>query len=359
MANKVQNIIGLFAGVGGIEEGFKRAGFTPILANELDNSAAITYRESHPEVALVEGSIENLSYDDLKSALAQKYHSSPKPEIKGQILTGGFPCQPFSVAGYKKGFEDPRGNVFWSIIRLINELKPEVVFLENVKNLKTHDEHRTFRRIKNSLEMMDVDNDPERLTTRYFVREMVLNSFDYGFPQTRERIFIVAFRNKKAFDAFKFPSELMSPEKWDRARERNRDLARAKLAKVVKFSEEVDEKYYYDAKRPFFDELNAGVKESGVIYQWRRHYVRENKSGVSPTLTANMGMGGHNVPIIRTQDGRIRKLTPSECFALMGFRKIKFPAGMSESALYKQAGNAVVVGVVELIAKNIKVALEK
>jgi DNA (cytosine-5)-methyltransferase 1 len=118
----------------------------------------------------------------------------------------------------------------------------------------------------------------------------------------------------------------------------------------------VDPKYYYNEERPFFTQLKDAVTSEGVIYQWRRQYVRENKSGLCPTLTANMGMGGHNVPIIFTKFG-IRKLTPSECFKLMGFGDLKQPPGMADSRLYKQAGNAVVVPVIEAIAKQIKLAL--
>ena len=358
MAEANLNLIGLFAGVGGIEEGFKRAGFNPVVANELDEKAAETYRLNHPEVALVQGDITNLGKKDLQKALdlqwRQKGESTKAPRLVGGILTGGFPCQPFSVAGHRKGFDDPRGNVFWSILRLVNELKPDVVVLENVKNLKNHDDKRTFVRIKNALQgnPESPGQDPETIYKPYFVTEAVLNSFDFGVPQNRERIFIIAFRSKKAFDNFAFPTFTPKEQKS------NRDKARRLLLKAIDFESKVPSNYYYDDRRPFFKELEEAITDQGTIYQWRRQYVRANKSGVSPTLTANMGMGGHNVPIIRTRFG-IRKLTPAECFRLMGFKKFQIPQGMADSALYKQAGNAVVVDVLEAVAKNVRHALEQ
>jgi DNA (cytosine-5)-methyltransferase 1 len=127
--------------------------------------------------------------------------------------------------------------------------------------------------------------------------------------------------------------------------------------KAIDFESKLPANYYYDSNTPFFRDLEESITHEGTIYQWRRHYVRANKSGVSPTLTANMGMGGHNVPLVKTRFG-IRKLTPAECFRLMGFRDFKLPERMADSALYKQAGNAVVVDVIEALAKNVRSALE-
>lgn len=333
------NVIGLFAGVGGIELGFEKAGFTPLVANEIDSYAATTYRKLHKQPVFV-ADINDVTATNLAGFLTD--HGVANPNLKGGILTGGFPCQPFSVAGYRKGFEDPRGNVFWQIHRLINELEPEVVFLENVKNLKGHDEGRTFDTIVKALESEISSPDGQTLKNKYWVKEAVLNAKDFGVPQNRERIFIVAFRNKDAFDRFEFPKPTSkTPE----------------LSKFIDFDQQVDSKYYYTSARPFFDKLEEAIVEPDVIYQWRRQYVRANKSGVSPTLTANMGMGGHNVPLIKSAFG-IRKLTPAECFRLMGFKNPKFPEGIAESRLYKQAGNAVVVNVIEAVAKSIRVALK-
>lgn len=332
------NVIGLFAGVGGIETGFEKAGFTPLVANEIDSYAATTYRQLHKQPVFV-ADINDVTSTNLESFLED--HNVPTHGLKGGILTGGFPCQPFSVAGHRKGFEDPRGNVFWQIHRLINELEPEVVFLENVKNLKGHDEGRTFETIVKALEGEISSPGGSKLKHRYWVKESVLNAKDFGVPQNRERIFIVAFKNRAAYEKFEFPKALTKTPTLD---------------KFIDFNSKVADKYYYTSARPFYEKLEESITEKNVIYQWRRQYVRANKSGVSPTLTANMGMGGHNVPLIFTDHG-IRKLTPMECFRLMGFPKPKFPQEMAESRLYKQAGNAVVVNVIEAIAKQIKEAI--
>ena len=325
-------MVGLFAGVGGIEKGFIQAGFQVLSANEIDDRAADTYRENHKHKLLV-GDIKGISKSDLISETD-----------KCTVLAGGFPCQPFSVAGYRKGFDDERGNVFWQIHRLIREMSPEVVFLENVKNLENHDEGNTFKTIKNSLEGLVGDPEGNFITEPYVVHSIILNSKDFGIPQNRERIYIVAFKSKSASKKFKFP----------KGAEAKRKLR--PLETFIDFDKKMEEKYYYDENRPFYDQLVEDVNTKGVVYQWRRKYVRANKSGVCPTLTANMGMGGHNVPLIKAKHG-IRKLTPSECFALMGFPSIKFPAEMTDSHLYKQAGNSVVVPVIKAIATNIKSAL--
>jgi DNA (cytosine-5)-methyltransferase 1 len=123
--------------------------------------------------------------------------------------------------------------------------------------------------------------------------------------------------------------------------------------------------FYYSDRFPFHEQAKKDITEVGVIYQWRRKYVRKNQSGVCPTLTANMGMGGHNVPLILTKGNRIRKLTPEECLALMGFEKIERPLDkktnkpISDSKLYKQAGNAVVVDVISELAKRIADLLDE
>ena len=304
-------LAGLFAGVGGIELGFQKAGFDPIFANEIDEKASITYRLNHAH-ELVTKDVNFLESKEL-------------PKI--DVLTGGFPCQAFSVAGYQKGFKDPRGNVFWEIVRLLEEKKPEIVFLENVKNLGAHDGGKTFRIILQALEAIG-----------YKVKFDILNSDGYGgVPQNRERVYIVGFRSKKYADRFEFPDKLKK---------------RPALGDFIDFENKVDDVFYYEDKYMAKD-LKKSMKRVDTVYQWRRQYVRENKSGVCPTLTANMGTGGHNVPLVLTAHG-IRKLTPKECFNLMGFPKsFKLPKDMAMSHLYKQAGNAVVVPVIERIARNI------
>ena len=356
MPRKNLNVVGLFAGIGGIEQGFKNAKFTPLIANEIDEYAVKTYSKFHDHPVL-HLDIKDFNKSTILSALKESGLSGN--DLEGAILTGGFPCQPFSVAGYRKGFDDPRGNVFWEIHRLINELKPSVIFLENVKNLENHDGGRTFSTIESALQAeVESPVTGQKLFQKYFVTKFVLNAKNFGVPQNRERIFIVAFKSEKHLRAFLPHREALLENKLM--------LGDNALKSVIDFSSLKDEKYYYSpAKNVFYDELAKNVTEEGVIYQWRRQYVRANKSGVAPTLTANMGMGGHNVPIIKTSnttfspDG-IRKLTPEECFALMGFKdaKSKFPPNVTDSRLYKQAGNAVVVDVIQAIADRIKLVLE-
>jgi len=314
---KPRTVAGLFSGVGGIELGFQQAGFDVALANEIDPYAATTYRKNHHH-ELVEGDIATLESGKLPKDLG--------------ILTGGFPCQPFSVAGYRKGFDDERGNVFWDIERLFVENAPEVVFLENVKNLKGHDSGNTFRTIEASLRKAG-----------YFVDSAVLNSTTHGnIPQNRERIYIVAFKSHESFSKFEWPESIPLT---------------TKLSDLIDFQNKMDDRYYYTAERPFYDKLVEDVTEESTIYQWRRQYVRSNKSGVCPTLTANMGTGGHNVPLIKTKWG-VRKLTPRECFNLMGFPSdFVLPSELAQSRLYKQAGNAVVVPVIRRIAERISMSL--
>lgn len=333
MPNNQLNLIGLFAGIGGIERGFENAGFSSLVANEIDEYAAQTYQLNHKH---------DLVVDDIKNVSKTTLLGSESEPVS--VLAGGFPCQPFSVAGYRKGFEDERGNVFWEIHRLIRELNPEVVFLENVKNLETHDHGNTFRTIKGALEGSIADPNGVKLPHGYTVKSVVLNAKDFGVPQNRERIYIVGFRDAAAGDRFVFPEgkSAMRPMR--------------PLTDFIDFESQMPAKYYYTADRPMYPELEKSVVDSSTVYQWRRQYVRANKSGVCPTLTANMGMGGHNVPLIKAKHG-IRKLTPKECFALMGFENPVFPEKIAESRLYKQAGNAVVVPVIEAIAANIRLAL--
>lgn len=247
---------------------------------------------------------------------------------KHDVLCGGFPCQPFSIAGEKKGFNDHRSNVFWKIIEILKFHKPKIIILENVKNLTTHDNKNTFNTIKENLEKLG-----------YKIKFNVLDtSIITDIPQHRERIYIIGFLTEEEFDKFNFKFN----EKDNR--------------KIVDFLEEkVSDKYYYSSTVKVFDTIinavNRPVTEN-IVYQYRRYYVRENKSNCCPTLTANMGTGGHNVPIILDSVG-IRKLTPRECFNLQGFpTSYKLP-NLSDSALYSLAGNAISVPVLQLIADKL------
>ena len=250
---------------------------------------------------------------------------------KHDILTGGFPCQPFSIAGLQEGFKDERSNVFWKILSIIDYHKPKCIILENVKNILSHDDKKTFEIIKNNLE-----------DKGYYICYKILNTAKItGIPHHRERIYMVCIKSKSVFDEF------------------NLDFPEIEKLKITSFLEtDVESKYYYTEKSSTWELLKNNVIKKDTIYQYRRVYVRENKSSECPTLTANMGSGGHNVPIILDNIG-IRKLTPRECFNLQGFpSSYKLPL-LSDSSLYKLAGNAVSVPVVKLIANKLIPLLQK
>ena len=314
------NCISLFAGVGGIDLGFELTDhFSTVYANEIDENATITYEENF----------------DLEVDCQDIHNVDPSNIPDFDVLLAGFPCQAFSIAGYRKGFDDEkgRGTLFFEIIRIVREKHPKVIFLENVKNLVSHDNGNTFRVILDYL-----------TECGYFVKYQVLNAKDYGnVPQNRERIYIVAFNNREDYQRFEFPMPVPLT---------------TNLHDVIDFDKKVDNKYYYSQSNcNFYETLVKGIKRQNTVYQWRRVYVRENKSDVCPTLTANMGTGGHNVPLILSKHG-IRKLTPHECFNLQGYpTDYKLPK-MASMHLYKQAGNSVVVSVIKRIAENIYEAIK-
>ncbi len=306
----------LFAGIGGIRIGFEKAGFETVFANDFEKQCKATYDKNFNTCKLVVEDITKIKPEDL-------------PEF--DFLLAGFPCQPFSVAGYRQGFKDERGrgNLFFYIAKIIEKRQPMGFLLENVKNLKGHDNGRTFKIIEKTLEDLG-----------YHIKSRILNSMEYGnVPQNRERIYIVGFKEKKYLDRFVWPKKQKLTVQVTDLLEKN-----------------IPKKYYYNDK-PLYEKIKKDVTKEGKVYQWRRKYIRENKSGVCPTLTANMGMGGHNVPIIKDKKG-IRKLTPLECAHLQGFpTSYKLP-NLADSALYKQFGNSVTVTVVEAVAKEIKKAIE-
>lgn len=312
-------VAGFFAGVGGIELGFKKAGFDIIWSNEIDKNAAITFKHNHSNKLIVDD-INNIKSDDV-------------PDV--DIIVGGFPCQAFSVAGYQKGFEDERGEVFFQLAKIISDKKPRVIFIENVKNLLSHDKGNTYKVIKETLESYG-----------YNLKTMVLNASEYGnIPQNRERIYIIGFLDET--DLYNFRS--IEPE-----------ILTTKISDIVDFNKKVDSKYYYTQDScKFYDILKEEITNKDTLYQWRRVYVRENKSNLCPTLTANMGTGGHNVPIVLTKYG-IRKLTPKECFMFQGYPDdFELPNDMAMSHLYKQAGNSVVVPVIYRLANEIMNSIKR
>lgn len=305
------NFIDLFAGMGGFRIALQEFGGRCVFSSEWDEKAKITYERNFGEVPF--GDITKIPSEAIPSH---------------DILAGGFPCQAFSIAGYRKGFNDEkgRGNLFFSILDILKAKKPKAIFLENVKNLETHDNGRTFSIIKAALE-----------DEGYHIESRVFNTMEYAnIPQNRERIFIVGFRAKSHLKSFIWPTPIPLTRKIH-------DLLDTKAST----------EYYYSNHSQLYPKLKEAIHRHDTIYQWRRIYVRENKKNVCPTLTANMGMGGHNVPIILDKLG-IRKLTPRECSRFQGYpESYILSSELSNSALYKQIGNSVSVPLVQAIAERI------
>lgn len=307
--------IDLFAGIGGIRLGFENAGCETVFSNDFEPACKLTY---------------DLNFEKCKLHVQDIKEIDPKSLPDFDILLGGFPCQAFSIAGHRQGFKDDkdRGNLFFYIADIIKEKQPTAVFLENVKNLVGHDGGKTFTTIKSILNDLG-----------YHVNHKVLNTMEYGnVPQNRERVYIVCFKDDKHHQKFKYPLPV-------------------KLTKTVRdlLDEHVPSKYYYNGK-PLYDRIKDDVVDEEKVYQWRRKYVRENKKNVCPTLTANMGTGGHNVPIIKDAYG-IRKLTPIECIRVQGFPNWYRLPNITDSKLYTQAGNSVSVPVIGAIAKQMIFAM--
>lgn len=319
---KQYTIASFFTGVGGLDKGFENtSGFTTIYANEIDPFPAQVFEENF------QLPVDTRSIADIE----------PEEIPNFDICLGGFPCQAFSIAGYRQGFKDEkgRGNLFFELARIIEAKTPQVVVLENVKNLVTHDNGKTFTIILDTLK-----------TLGYHTKYQVLNTATHGnVPQNRERIYIVGFRNHATYENFTFPDRIPLT---------------TTLHDIIDFNSRIDEKYYYTPgkfKGDIYEKLAEAIDDENAVYQWRRGYVRKNKSGVIPTLTANQGTGGHNVCIVKTKHG-IRKMTPRECFNTQGFDpSFILPDGMADSRLYKQAGNSVSVPVVERIAEKVADAL--
>lgn len=306
-------LVDLFAGTGAFTLAFEQTGKVEcVFANDINESSKKIY---------------DLNFNH-KLTLKDINEVEPKDIPSHDILTGGFPCQPFSIAGKQMGFEDDRSNVFWKIMKIAQYHNPKIILLENVKNLLSHDQGRSFQTIKKSIN-----------ENGYKIHFSILDTSKIsGIPQHRERIYIVCIR-EDIDEKIKFIFEFSKVDKLP-------------ISNFITDDKIVKDKYYYTEKSAIYPLLKDRVKSKESIYQYRRVYVRQNKKGECPTLTANMGTGGHNVPIILTAKG-IRKLTPRECFNFQGFAETYKLPDLSDSNLYKLAGNAVSVPVVKLIANSL------
>jgi DNA (cytosine-5)-methyltransferase 1 len=307
--------IDLFCGTGGFSEAFKQCGkISCVYANDMVSSSKAIYELNHTKDIF---ELKNLNTADIDKIPSH------------DMICGGFPCQPFSIAGKRLGFQDPRANVFWTIMKIIKNHKPSVLMFENVKNLVTHDNGNTFNTIKKAL-----------TDEGYHIKYKVLDTCKItGIPHHRERIYILGFKDKSIHDRFHFDFPSVRPNPISDYIEPN-----------------IPDKYYYSGRYKDFKKIETAITKhinTNTLYQYRRHYVRENKTNVCPTLTANMGGGGHNVPLLKDDKG-IRKLTPRECFNLQGFPRNYILPNISDSALYKLAGNAITVNIPMQIINKIK-----
>ncbi len=312
----------LFAGIGGMRLAFERAGGECVLTSEIDLNALVTYNANFPPTK------GHVTIHDVTKLGAKDF-----PTKSGElgVIVAGFPCQPYSIAGLRKGLDDDRGGeIFKALLRLLATVKPKSFLLENVKGIKSHDDGKTFEYMLAQLEKQG-----------YTLVYETLNSMEHAnVPQNRERVFIVGFRSSEDAKKFSFPKAQPLTKTIHDCLEQG----------------EIDQKYYYDSRYQVTPEIVKGVTKRDTVYQWRRQYVRENKSKACPTLTANMGSGGHNVPLVRDSRG-VRKLTPRETANFQGFPpSFKLP-DIASSHLYHQFGNSVTVPLIERIAKKIASAI--
>ena len=313
--NKEFTFIDLFSGIGGFRLAFESVGGKCIFSSDIDKWANETYYDNFGDYP--KGDISKISVDEIPDH---------------DVLCGGFPCQPFSIGGYRKGFCDTRGTLFFEVERILKAKKPQAFLLENVKGLTNHDKGNTFKVIKQSLTNMG-----------YSIFYQVLNSKDYGIPQNRERIYIVGF--KKKVSSFVFPSPIYSKSNINELLEHDvegHDLSETASKHLEKHLQDYLEKKDINEEYPIF------------ATEIRPSRCSLRNDGCSPCLTAKMGTGGNNVPVLATEN---RKLTVRECLRLQGFPEYyKMKDNYSQS--YKQIGNSVTVPVVKLIAKEMVKYLE-
>lgn len=300
-------LIDACAGIGGFHFGISSviSNIDCVGAIEIDKWARKSYLANFPKTIM---------HEDITKVSNLPNHD---------IFCAGFPCQPFSLAGNKLGLKDDRGTIIEHIARILTESQPSYFILENVKNLLSINNGEDFKYIKSLL-----------LNSGYAVYTQVLGLHTHAnIPQCRERLFFVGIKSN-INTKFLFPKEVpLTSTIFDNINPKKQD-----------------EKFYYNKDSQYYDLLNSSIIDNS-IYQLRRIYVRRNANMLCPTLTANMGGGGHNVPLIRDNYG-IRKLTPRECLNFQGFDS-NFKEVVSNVHLYKQSGNSVSPELVSRIIKNL------
>lgn len=303
-------ILSLFSGCGGLDKGFVDAGYDVVWANDFDKYAVQTYQANFGN-HIVLGDINEIEITDLPNF---------------DILIGGFPCQPFSMMGEERGFEDARGTLFFRIAEILKykierDEKPSVVVLENVRSLKTHNKGKTFKTI---LRILEKD-------LGYKVFYDILNTADYGIPQTRNRTYIVCFANEKA--NFSFP---------------RKQSLNSTLQDLLESN--VDDKYFLS------DRILPTILSNGTGgYKAKSEIDLKIARPLCATM-AKMHRACQDNYV--TQNGRVRRLTPRECARLQGFDD-DFLIPVSDTQAYKQFGNAVTVNVSRAVAQAVRMQLEE
>ena len=305
-SNNSIKIIDLFAGIGGIRLGFQNATNRPIecvFSSEWNKYSVQTYQANYG-VEVVHGDITQVDEKDVP------HHD---------ILLAGFPCQPFSQAGLKKGFEDTRGTLFFDIARILKEKKPKAFLLENVKQLRGHDKGRTLEVILETLKEIGYKN------TQY----TLLKARDFGLPQNRERLYIVGFLDEKV--NFTFPAPTHKETKVGDILEQN-----------------VDDKYTISDKLwEGHQRRKENNKKNGKGFGYR---LFDENSPYTSTISARYYKDGSEI-LIKQENKNPRKLTPLEAARLQGF-PVDFKIPVSDTQAYQQFGNSVPVPVIEAIAKE-------
>ena len=314
--------IDLFAGIGGFRQGFEKQGFKCVFSSEMDKHAREMYYENFGEKPF--GDITKIKESDIP---------------KFDILLAGFPCQPFSIAGDKKGFNDTRGTLFFDIARIIKYHLPKVVVLENVKHFKNHDKGRTLKTVLKTLQDLGYETSWE-----------LLNAKDFGVPQNRERTIIIGSKNNIKFDFSKL-NKTPSPQISDILEDYSNDF------------EYLDKSEYTLINNPkkqlsgliFAGYRNKAIRKNGVREN-TEHLSRVHKqpnriyssTGTHPTLSSQEPTGRYFIH----HNGKVRKLTLLECYRLMGFPD-NFKKIGTTSKQYNRVGNSIVVPMVIEIAKEV------
>ena len=333
----------LFAGIGGFRLGMEAAGHQCIGFCEIDKFARASYKAIHD----TKGEIELHDITTVSDEFIQSIGHV-------DIICGGFPCQSFSIAGNRRGFEDTRGTLFFEIARFASILKPRILFLENVKGLLNHDKGRTFETILQTLDELGYD-----------VEWQVLNSKDFGVPQNRERVFIIGYlRGEGGRKVFPIDGQV-----------KNINCVRqiGNLIQTSSYGGNPHRGRVYSLKgiSPSLNCMGGGGREPKIrIKEATKKGYAEATIGDSVNLShpnsktrrGRVGKGIANTLLTGEEQGvvmndfRIRKLTPKERWRLQGFPDWAFERAAkvnSNSQLYKQAGNSVTVNVIEAIARRL------